>query len=315
MDARAGFPLRALGIGEIFDRAITIYVRNFAVFTLIVLTLIVPLYVAQYFVLPDQTAQLQQVIAEIEHPASAAKEAKAEDNLMAQRLPGLFLLLLILVIFAPFVNNAVAIGVAAVYSGKRPDYRASYEGAFRRWPRVLGTAFLEGLIVLGVYVSGVVAVVMLVTISILFARIAWPLAIIGLLLTIVAIFALVLLLIVLLIPYAFGIYAVALEQAGIRHAIAESFGRVFEGGEIGKALLMGLAIVAIQVGVTWISLSLGFLALVVVKSYALQLAIAAVCNAVFIPFLAVILAVYYFDVRTRREGLDLEADLARLTSA
>jgi len=315
MDAQAGFPLRALGIGEIFDRAITIYVRNFVIFTLIVLTILVPLSVAEYFVLPDQSAELTQLIDQIQHPASAAKQTKALDALAPRRLLVLAVMILALALIAPFANNAVAIGVAAVYAGKRPDYRASYATALRRWPKVLGTAILEGLIIFSVYAGGVVAVTMLMTIGILFARIALPVAVILFILTIVGFFALILLLVVLLIMYAFGIYAVALENVGIRRAIAESVSRVFDRGEFGKALLMGLAIVAIQFGALSISSTLGLLALFVAKSYSLQIAISALSNAVVTAFLAVIFAVYYFDVRTRREGLDLEADLARLTPA
>ncbi|HEY9180348.1 MAG TPA: hypothetical protein VIO32_06480, partial [Candidatus Baltobacteraceae bacterium] len=41
--------LRPLTMGEIFDRAITLYVRNFVPFSLIVLVVVVPSAVMQYF--------------------------------------------------------------------------------------------------------------------------------------------------------------------------------------------------------------------------------------------------------------------------
>jgi hypothetical protein len=149
----------------------------------------------------------------------------------------------------------------------------------------------------------------------LLVRSVLPLAILLFILTLAGFIALILLLMVLVIMYAFGVYAVSIESVGVRRAITESFGRVFNRSEIGKAVLMGLAIVGIQLGVLSISGTVALLALFALKNYALQLAITAVTNAIVTAFVTVIFAVYYFDVRTRQEGLDLETDLARLSSA
>jgi hypothetical protein len=46
----------------------------------------------------------------------------------------------------------------------------------------------------------------------------------------------------------------------------------------------------------------------------LQAAIEGLARAVITPFAVVLLAVYYFDVRIRREGFDLEASLERLSA-
>ncbi|MBV8530064.1 MAG: hypothetical protein JO104_02005, partial [Candidatus Eremiobacteraeota bacterium] len=62
--------LRPLGFGEIFDRAITLYVRNFWPFFAIVLVLIVPLAVVQYFLDSSQSAQINEVLSILKHPGS-----------------------------------------------------------------------------------------------------------------------------------------------------------------------------------------------------------------------------------------------------
>jgi hypothetical protein len=43
--------------------------------------------------------------------------------------------------------------------------------------------------------------------------------------------------------------------------------------------------------------------------------ISSISRAIIAPFGTVLLAIYYFDVRIRREGLDLEASFERLTGA
>ena len=64
--------LRALTIGEIFDRAVTLYVRNFVVFTLIVLTLLVPIGVLQYFYSDKAANSFAQLMRQIQHPRFSA---------------------------------------------------------------------------------------------------------------------------------------------------------------------------------------------------------------------------------------------------
>ncbi|HKU82092.1 MAG TPA: hypothetical protein VJP76_07970, partial [Candidatus Tumulicola sp.] len=60
--------LRPLGFGEIFDRAVTLYVRNFPSFFAIVLVLIVPLGVVQYFIDSSQSTQIDAMLNAIRHP-------------------------------------------------------------------------------------------------------------------------------------------------------------------------------------------------------------------------------------------------------
>jgi hypothetical protein len=118
MDELQGRPaLRALAIGEIFDRAVTMYVRHFAVFTLIVLTLLVPIGILDYFVTDRSTSQLSQLLAQIAHPTVHSGSIYSPSQIST--LLGVALLALLL---APFTNNAVAVGVAAIYAGRTPTY-------------------------------------------------------------------------------------------------------------------------------------------------------------------------------------------------
>lgn len=67
--------LRPLGFGEIFDRAVTLYVRNFLAFVRIVVVAVLPLAVFQYIVDVALTPQLQAIMTTLEHPAAKASPA------------------------------------------------------------------------------------------------------------------------------------------------------------------------------------------------------------------------------------------------
>ncbi|MDP9025550.1 MAG: hypothetical protein M3N13_09275 [Candidatus Eremiobacteraeota bacterium] len=310
MDATPAFPLRALGIGEIFDRAVTIYVRNFVVFTLMVLTLLAPYSVVEYFAIPDSGASFAKTIDTIQHPEKHAKDS----TMPPATLSVIIAAVLVLVLFSPFVASAVAFGVAAVYQGKRPDYLASFSAVFRRWLTILGTALVEMLVLFGTYTAMAVVVAIAVVVAALAVRPALPVAIALFALAAVLLLGTILILLVLLLNYIFATYAATLENVNVGGAIASGFRRIFNKKEFGKALLMGLAYLALQLGVLTLSGTIGVVLLYVVKNYALQLAVSAVISSALTAFLSIVVAVYYYDVRTRAEGLDLEDDLRRLTS-
>ena len=61
------FPMRPLGVGEIFDRTITLYVRYFGLFTLILLVVVLPVAIAQYFGTADNSL-FQQILKQASSP-------------------------------------------------------------------------------------------------------------------------------------------------------------------------------------------------------------------------------------------------------
>lgn len=304
------FTLRPLTIGEIFDRAVTIYVRNFVVFTLMVLTLLAPIAILQYFALPSQA----QSLAQIAQQASDAGSKTPAPALSNAQLGMLAAILLIAVLLAPYVNNAVALGVASLYNGERPSYGASFGAVFSRWLPLLGTALVNLLILGGAYGFTVFVLVILITIGAVLVQPALPIAVAIFVLAGLVLLAIVPLFLMLLIVYAFSMYASTIERADPGRAIASAFSRVFGRSEIKKALLMALAYVGLEIGVVTISVTLALVVTMVLKASAIELVISTLVNAMLAAFLTIVLAVYYYDVRTRKEGLDLETDLKRLTA-
>ncbi|MEO9171311.1 MAG: hypothetical protein ABI282_03025 [Candidatus Baltobacteraceae bacterium] len=310
MDVTPDYPLRALGIGEIFDRAVTIYVRNFVVFTLMVLTLLAPYNLVQYFAIPNSGASLAQTMDTIAHPEKHPKESTIAPASLGVFVAAAFLFFLL----SPFVASAVAFGVAAVYNGKRPDYAASFSAVFRRWLPILGTAFVELMFLFGSYGAMVMVVTVVAVIGAVSIKGAFWLSIVLFAIAGIMLLATILFLLVLLMNYVFATYAATLERMNVGEAIVSGFRRIFNKREFGKAMLMGLAYLALQVGVLTVSGTIAVVLLYVVKNYALQLAVGAIISSALTSFLSIVVAVYYYDVRTRAEGLDLEVDLQRLTS-
>jgi hypothetical protein len=299
--------LRSLAIGEIFDRAVTMYVRNFVVFTLTVLTLLVPVGVLQYLYSDRAGDALAQLLRQIQHPGSVAPY----DSSQIAALVGIALLLIFL---GPFTNNAVAVGVAAIYAGRKPSYSEGFGRVFARWTPLVGTSLLSMLVLLGTYLALVIGLAIVLVLGVALAAgsvaVGVILAIAGVVLTL----AVLVFFIVLVMVLAFALYATTIEESRPADAISEAFRRIFNRREFPKALLIALAYLALQLGMLILSGVIGILILTYAHSTAAQIAVGTVISAMVTAFLTVLMAVYYYDVRTRTEGLDLEVALERLTA-
>lgn len=299
--------LRALSIGEIFDRAVTMYVRNFAVFTLIILTLLVPFGVLQYFYTDRAGDSLVQLIREMQHPG-------VTPHYSGSQLAALFGIGILALFLTPFVNNAVAVGVAAIYAGRKPTYRDGFARVFARWGPLVATSVLSMLVLVGSYVLVVFVLGIATVVAILLARGSVVLGVTFVICGILLLIAVILFFILLVLACAFALYATTIETSAPADAIGEAFRRIFNRREFPKALLISLAYLALELGALLLAGIVGLFILQLTHSNALQVAVSTVFNAVLTSFLTVLGAVYYFDVRTRTEGLDLEVALERLTA-
>lgn len=296
--------LRSLRIGEIFDRATTFYVQNFSVFTLIVLTLLVPGALLRFLLLRDQNEDFSQVFQRILHPAASATLPPSYTAVIVVALVSLFL--------APYVNNAVAVGVAMLYQGERPVFATAFRRVFKRGWQLLGTILLCVLLFIVIYVA---LVFLLIILGVLGG------ALFGLRGAVAAIFLLVAMLVIVVglvltfMTCIFALYATTLEGQPAGRALGQAFGRLFSRRELPKALLMMLAYLALELVAVMVTGAVELLISSFMHSFLVDLIFSTATGAVLNAYVTILLAVYYFDVRTRAEGLDLEVDLARLSSA
>lgn len=305
--------LRPLGFGEIFDRAVTLYIRNFVSFAGIVAVLIVPLAILQYVLDTLEGPQFDAMIQILEHP----ERARSEHLPTLLDTPGALTITVVSVLAAyfiwPFALNAVAVGVARLYRGKPVEFRACYEAVLHRWLGIVAMLGVELLVLLGWYLATVVVVVVVVLIAAPFIVAVPALAAIPVIVGIFVFLAMLLLLAPLAVALAFCMYGIVIEERGVGNAIALGFARVFNRNEFWRAVLFAVSAGAVVMGA---SLMISAISLVFIFAHliVLEVLLDSLSRAAIAPFGVVLLAVYYFDVRIRREGYDLEVGLDRLAT-
>ncbi len=305
--------LRPLGFGEIFDRAITLYVRNFLPFAGIVSVVIVPLAVLQYFVDRSSVPQFDEMIRIFEHPKSAPP-TPIMPAFMSSPGAALAFGALILVVWAiwPFALNACAVGIARLYRGLPVEFRPCYRAALRHWGSVLVLLLVEGFVLLAWYVAFVVSVSIMAVLTALVARASVPAGVALGILALAVLVAGLLVLAPLFVTLTFAMNGIVIEERGVFDALGTAFARVFSRREFWRAVLFALAAGAVLMGASTLTSVVAMLAMFA-HLIALEVIVTSVFRAAIAPFSIVLLAIYYFDVRIRREGYDIEAGLDRLT--
>lgn len=305
-------PLRPLGFGELFDRAITLYLKNFFPFLGIVLVMMVPLALLQYAVDSSQAGQLAAVLSQIEHPTRTVPPMSSLPVFTPAFIAILVTALIALFAVEPFVIAAVAFGVARLYSGRPVEFRACFAGALAHWGRLYGVLGMFFLMAIGAYIAIVVVVAVFAVAAIGLASRSVAVGVfagvIGLLL-LLALFAAAILFAV---AAAFATYGVVIEGLGVFESIGVAFSRVFSRSEIGRAVLLSMC--------AWLIAFTGQIIIVILALLAqavgliwLDVLLKALSSALIYPFSIIIIVVYYFDVRIRREGFDLASKLGQLT--
>ena len=322
MGAPSGVMLRPLGIGEIIDRAITLYVRNFVPFTATVLIVVfVPLVIGEYFLADSESGQWRAILQMIQHPGATPMTPVAMEG--AVSYPELFLGYLILVIgfvLGLFANNAVAVNVAAVYTGREPNVSASLGVAFRRWASLLGLLCLGFLVAFGAYLIVIVLVIMgalgVGGIAAAFPGTRSPLAITLLVLfDIVALLALCAVALLCVLAFTFAGYAIVIEGKGLTEAIGSGFARLFNRKEWGRAIVVLLVALLLGTAISMVSAIVEVLLFFVPGGQFGIAIVSGLVGVVSATVQTVFCAVYYYDVRIRREGFDLDMALQRLAPA
>ena len=299
-------PLRPLSIGEIFDRTVTLYVRYFGLFTLIMMVVILPLTVASYFSTYG-SGEYQQVLQQASHPSSTPSPVLLTRLLQFEGI--LMLVLLLQLLLLPFANTATASGVADLYRSQRPTWRQSYAAALRRWPAILGAELMTLLIMGAAVVAGALAFGAIFAAGIFLVRGSTAAIIVFGFLVAVFMIAWLLSLALCIFAMGFAFISIVVEKVGVFQAISSGFARIFNRRELGRAVLVFLALIAISIGLYIVLGIVALLAQQITHSLILYGILTAPISLVSSTFTALLFAVYYFDVRVRREGLDIQTQL------
>jgi len=304
--------LRPLGFGEIFDRAVTLYIRNFIAFAAIVMVLVLPLAILQYFLDRAAQPQFDAMLKVFTNPGHVVTQSFPTIYDSPLTVAILVLTLLVVYLIWPFSLNAVAVGVARLYRNRPVDFRACYEVVLRRWLQILSLMLVELLIIVGWYVAAILIIVAVFVVVAALSTASTAFAFwFGFLGFIVVFAAMIPLLAPLFVALTFAMYATVIEESPVVASLLLGFARVFNRAEFWRATLFAIATTAVVAGA-----SAAFSVLGMVAAFAhlpsVEAIIESISRAVIGPFGVVLLAIYYFDVRIRREGFDLESSLERL---
>jgi len=303
--------LRPLGLGEILDRAVTLCVRHFVVFALIWVVFVLPLVICQFLGTEDQS-KIFGALADVLKSANSGKTSDSNTILSAMQgkpvlngWTGAYFFMLLFV--APLPSGAMIAAAGALYRGERVDFSSAYRTGFARYFHLLAYNVMWIVSALILYVA---VIFIAVIIGLAFAAFATTLKVVGVAIAVVLGIVLFLLVVafalVVSIAYEIGVFTCVLERRSFVDAFASGIQRVFGGIGLRRSLLVGLAFLAIVFGI-WIVVGMGQAILYgLVRSHILGTAFSAVMSLVTAGFTTAFMTIFYFDLRVREEGLDLQ---------
>jgi len=312
--------LRPLGLGELLDRAVTLCVRQFVPFALIYVAFAIPLGIVKFFASKNLTTLIQTFADQLKAQSSGhapdpsaynAAFAQAGDNF------GWTAALFALTFFVgPLATAALIAATSATYLGGPATFAGAYRIGLSRWLPMLGINIFYA-------VAGGVLYVIAIVIALLlfFALGAITLAAhtLGIAISIVVglAVAIVLIAIAVIVGLALNVsyFSCGVERENAIVAFASGVGRVFSGVGIKRSLIVGSAYVAVIVGIAIVS-ALGQGVLVgLVRSElagAVFTTLVAVATA---AFATAFMTIFYYDLRVREEGLDLQMAASSVLAA
>lgn len=289
---------RPLVLGGIFDRAITLYTRHFRTFAGISLAAILPLAIAQYVTLRLEAPQLDAMLAVWQHPESTAGLPSIFNS--PTTIAAAAVSALVGYVLTSLAVCAVGVATADIYRDEPVSAGGAYRAVLARWPAILGVLGIA----LGVLIVCYVVLIVIVSIPLAIAMMSAALAVIVPIAALFAILAILFALALLLVSGAFAFFGIVVEGRSVPASIELAVSRIFTRPQFSRALLCGIAAGAVS------TLPVGLVDTVALLGLqhwpAAYVALDSVVRWALLPFSALILAVYYFDVRVRREGLDLE---------
>lgn len=314
----AGSPpsLRPLGVGEVLDRAVNLCVKHFAVLATIFVVYAVPFAIAQFFAGRDLTSILTNFQATL--AASTASGKPADPKIFQHVLTVLPkagawypALLLAAFVFAPLPAAALIEACSAFYLGRVATFEGAYRAALAAWPRlivlnliylgmglalylaffvvVFALAFAIVLVTVAAKVVGIVVAVVLVT-ALIFASLGFA--------------------IVATLAWQISYFTCVVEGTSPLASVRLGLRRVFVGVGLRRSLLVGVAYFAIAFVIGIITLVGESTIVTLVRSAFVGNVYGTIVQVATAAFTTAFIAIFYFDLRVREEGLDLQLEAA-----
>ena len=278
-------PLRQMGIGEIIDGAVKLYRRDWLALMAIVALVLVPVTFVQIWF-------TQSLIAPLASTTATPSEEAIYQALVAFGI--VFVIQFLLV--QPFLLAAITRAAADAYLGERVSIGRTFQYALRRLPAILWITILSGGAAIVAGILGFVVIVLGAAIS----------DAIGVGVVIIGVVLLIVLPTLIFIRLSLAPPVVVVEDVRGTKAVGRSW-RLTKGH---FWRLLGLLVLATLIGGV-------AAAIITIPTEALAAALGAggwpvsaigqsLASVLITPFSILIIVLFYFDMRIRKEGFDIE---------
>jgi hypothetical protein len=306
--------LRPLGVGELLDRAVTLCVRHFGTFALIYLAFAVPVAIFQFYGTGDQSKVAGALIDVFRNAGGKAPDPVAINRALGSAPANAYtyLFLFFALVVAPLPAAALITANSRAYLGERTTFGDSYRAAFGKWLPLLGIELLYAVCGVIVYLAALfLAVAVVLALVLLGAAVRWLAVAAGAVLALGFLLALVFGVTLVLLAVQISFFACVVEGEPFIAAFSAGLRRVFGGGRIWRSLGVGLAYVAISIGIFLVATAGQSILFGLIRSNVLGTAYGTLLRVGTVAFTTAFMTIYYFDLRVRSEGLDLQLEAQR----
>jgi hypothetical protein len=303
--------LRPLGAGELLDRAVTLFVRNFVPIITVLAVVIVPIVVLQALIAPKSG----QVFADMARVFSAAGNRGATQAATAALTrdsgsSGLsFLLSAAGIVGRLLMWSAVIAFIATMYAGSRITFGQAYRIGVQRWlPQVVVALAYS---VLGA-VTAVPLLIAYLLVVILIGILAGfnqfiPAVVVGVIGGLIVLTGFAVVLSWVFMMYELASVAVVTETSNPITAIGTGLRRGFARGMRVRTIVGGLIVFVVSYVGLLPLLAVAITLTAMTHIDALYFAIVGVGSVLLEGIVAAFVVVYATDIRVRREGFDIIA--------
>jgi hypothetical protein len=303
-----------LGAGELLDRAVTLFVRDFVPIVTVLAAVIVPLLVFQAIAEPNSG----QVFGDIGRVFSAAgnrgaSQAAAQALSRDSASNGVTLLLLALSTVARLLMwSAIVSLVATAYAGSRIGFGQAYAVGVRRWPAqvmvALAFTVMGGFVFIPLVIAYVLLAVMIGVLIGLHQVVAA--VVIGVVVGLIVFAAVAVVGSWVFMAYQLASVAVVTETANPVDAIGIALRRAFGQGTRWRTVVGGLVVFIVNWAGAFPLLAVAAVLTLLTHLNVLYFAVLGVGSVVLEGIVAAFVVVFAVDMRVRREGLDILAAAA-----
>jgi len=292
----AGSALRPLGIGEILDRAVNLCVKHFLPLCLIYVVFMIPFSFVQYYATKDLSAMLQAF-------ADASKAGSSTN-------PGVLLLGFVLLVLSPLPAGALIEATSCYYFSRPTSFAQAYRVGLSRYLNMLGVSVLffaaGSLLYLGLIL---VIVALAFAIGFIYSQLIPVLGIaLGVIVGILILAAIFAIVVFVMLALQLSYVMCVVERANFAVAFSRSFARLSSGIGLRRAAIVGLAYLAITFGIGLVALLGQLLILSFSQSPAAGAVYEAVVRVISSAFTTALIVIFYYDLRVREDGLDLQIE-------